>query len=245
MTDDVVNAYVCTSEEMGFGEFEEEYPMAQIQMPRAKKHHSGKHVPYGPKSKGLTDAIRKELQRLLDAPDLDLGRIGHMALQADDLLSFTSTPEDVMRGKQAAVPPVGWDGNTIGGLTPMSSAETYGATVIRELVPAFKSMMQGQKETPETLTYAIAAARRAGMTDLAAELELKLVGKKLDGERPIDGKIASIEDYLPVTSASVEGIREEGRAAKRKNKKKSRSIIGPMKRLERPTVGPKLNGAAS
>jgi hypothetical protein len=208
---DVVNAYVCTNSEIGF---QEENFMAQLQMPRMK--HKGKHIPYGPKSKGLIQAIRKELRRLIDEPDLDLGRIGHMALQADDLLSFTSTPEDVMRGKQAPTIPVAWDPNLGGGV--MSSAETYGATVIRELVPALKSMLQGQKETPDALVYAIATARREGMTDLAAELEQKLVGKRLDGKRPIEGR-STVEDYLPVTSASVEGIREEGRAAKRKGKK--------------------------
>jgi hypothetical protein len=225
--DDVVNAYVCTSSDMGY---EEENFMVQPRM----KHR--KHVPYGPSSKGLIEAIRKELRRLIDAPDLDLGRVGHMALQADDLLSFTSTPEDVMRGKQSPGAPI--EPN----LGSMSSAETYGATVIRELVPALKSMMQGQKETPESLTWAIATARRAGMTDLAAELELKLVGKKLDGERPVEGKMKSIEDYLPVTSESVEAIRREGRAAKQK-KKSSKSIIRAMKKLEQPSA-PHLNGKA-
>ena len=208
---EVVNAYVCTNSEIGF---EEENFMAQLQMPRMK--HKGKHVPYGPKSKGLTDAIRKELRRLIDEPDLDLGRIGHMALQADDLLVFTSTPEDVMRGKQTIPNGIAWDPN-LSGASPMSSAETYGATVIRELVPALKSMLQGQKETPDALVYAIATARREGMTDLAAELEHKLVGKRLDGKRPVEGR-ATVEDYLPLTRASVEGIREEGRVAKRKGK---------------------------
>ena len=223
--DNVVNAYVCTNSEVGY---EEENFMSAIQMPRMKRHN-GKHVPYGPKSKGLTDAIRKELRRLIDAPDLDLGRIGHMALQADDLLSFTSTPEDVMRGKQTPVPPIGWDTNpNLGGASMATTgAETYGATVIRELVPALKSMMQGQKETPESLTYAIATARRHGMMDVAAELELKLVGKKLDGKRPVEGKLKSVEDFLDeemlVTRGSVESIREEGRAARRK-KKRPRSL---------------------
>jgi len=230
----VTNAYICTNSEVNWGV--EDF---MVQMPRMK--HKGKHVPYGPKSKGLTDAIRKELRRLIDAPDLDLGRIGHMALQADDLLAFTSTPEDVMRGKQAMEnglnPNIG---------TTMSGAETYGATVIRELIPALKGMMQGQKETPESLTYAIATARRHGMMDVAAELELKLVGKKLDGQRPVEGKMPSMVDYLPVTSASVETIREEGRSAKRKKKRKSaaQSIIGPMKKLERPSA-PHLNGKAA
>ena len=207
---DVVNAYVCTSSDMGY---EEENFMVQPRM----KHR--KHVPYGPASKGLIEAIRKELRRLIDAPDLDLGRIGHMALQADDLLSFTSTPEDVMRGKQIPGAPLEPNFANVG------SAETYGATVIRELVPALKGMMQGQKETPESLTWAIATARRAGMTDLSAELEQKLVGKKLDGERPVEGKLKSVEEYLdevtPVTRASVEGIRREGRKTKKSKKPKA------------------------
>ena len=185
----VVDAYVCTSSDIGFQEDDFTMPI-----PIRPKH---KHVPYGPASKPLVKAVRKELQRLLDAPDLDLGRLGHMALQAEDLLAFTSTPEDVMRGKQTSSgmePNVGLSAmsssaETYGATIMSSSAETYGATIIRELMPALKSLTQSKNETPEQLVFAIATARREGMTDLAAELETKLVGKRLDGQRQANGNI--------------------------------------------------------
>jgi len=148
-----------------------------------------KTIKYGPAPKGLLNEIRKELRRRIEEPNLDenLGAIGRFAMQADDLLAHVKAPEAVMREEHAiTLPGPGGD---------PSGVETYGATIVRQLIPLIQSYQQTQRETPESLVYAIASARRAGMTDVAMELEKKLVGKTLDGPRPV------ASDVLPALEA--------------------------------------------
>lgn len=67
-------------------------------------------------------------------------------------------------------------------------AETMGARVIRELVTSMGDILRAigkPKETVESLLYALVMARREGMPDVAAALEEKLLGRKLDGDRPV------------------------------------------------------------
>src|SRR5208337_5079347 len=91
----------------------------------------------------------------------------------------------VMRGEhEVTVPGVADSPNGI---------ESFGAQFIRQLVPALAAIQQRTTETPELLAIAIATARRSGMTDVAAALEEKLVGKRLDGPRPVNG---TVDSYL-------------------------------------------------
>lgn len=139
----------------------------------------------------LVEAIRIELKKLVEMPDLDvhLGEIARVAHQADDLLVCLKSPEAVMQGEHAitAMPSVGL---AVGPNNP----ETYGATMLRQLVEAFSNK---KKDSADDLVEAIATARREGMTDIAAELEQKLLGKKLEGEKPVTSlEPPTVEDYL-------------------------------------------------
>ena len=150
-------------------------------IPTAKK----KNIVYGPAPKHLVKAVRDELRRLIELPDLDanLGTIARFAHQADDMLMCVKAPEAVMRDEHNVMVP--------GILQGAPNAETYGATILRQLLPAIQNF--NKQESPSMLVDAIANARRLGMTDVAAELEKKLTGgKALDGERPIDDPIAKL-----------------------------------------------------
>lgn len=165
-------------------------------MPQAEK----RTIEYGPAPKHLVESIRKILRGLVEKKDLDqyLGEIGRFAIQADDLLMHVKNPEAVMKTEH---------GLTVPGTAVMPmNAETYGASILRQLIPLLQQYQQSQHETPESLAFALVTARRAGMTDVAAELEKKLVGKALDGKRPVHtpGGVhpamtlppPTVEDYL-------------------------------------------------
>lgn len=140
----------------------------------------------------LVESIRTELIALVKMPDLaaHLGTIARMARQADDLLIVVKSPEAVMRDEHAIL-------GATATVVPTNSAETYGASILRQLIPALQEFRKGQNETPEAMVHAITLARRNGMTDVAAELEKKLTGKALDGERPVKKDAFSLDTYLP------------------------------------------------
>lgn len=167
-----------------------------------------KSITYGPAPKHLVEAVRKELRRLIDLPDLDanLGQIGRFANQADDMLMCVKSPEAVMRDEH---------GVTVPGVlqSPLQgNAETYGAAILRQIIPAIQGYQKTQNESPVMLVHAIANARQAGMTDVAAELEKKLTGKALDGDRPVDSIKSLTEDYcLPALPSAPK--KKNGKAA--------------------------------
>ncbi len=207
-------AFICTNDDILEGN-PMSIPIASPAFLKAKHKLPRKT---GPAPKQLVTSIRKELKRLMDSPEFEnnLTSISRFAAQADELLMHVRAPEQVMRrsGIGMANPNVGDE------YGPMMGAETYGATFIRELLPALKGIAQAQKETPESLTFAIAVARREGMTDLAAELEQKLVGKRLDGARPVDGKAPTVASYLEGTTPTMPN--------KKKGKKKTQLQLRDM-----------------
>lgn len=140
----------------------------------------------------LVESIRTELIALVKMPDLaaHLGTIARMARQADDLLVVVKSPEAVMRGEHAIL---GATSLTL----PTANPETYGSSILRQLIPALQDFRKSQNETPEAMVQAITLARRNGMTDVAAELEKKLTGKSLDGERPVKKDAFGLDSYLP------------------------------------------------
>lgn len=158
-------------------------------MPKLRYNPQKKDITYGSPPKHLVAAIRKELRRLVEMPDLDasLGQIGRFAMQADDLLMHVKAPEAIMRDEHAITLPA----------TPNTApnVETYGAIILKELVAGLQQ--QPKHDSPEHMVEAIATARRHGMTDVAAALEAKLTGKALDGERPVTGALPTVESFLP------------------------------------------------
>lgn len=147
-------------------------------------------IAYAPAPKHLVAAIRKQLRELVEKPDLEqyLGQIGRFATQADDMLMMVKSPEAVMKSEHGVTLP--------GTSAAPANPESYGAALMRQLMGALTQYQQAQKESPESLTFALVTARRNGMNDVAAELEKKILGKPLDGERPVDGKMKTIEDFL-------------------------------------------------
>lgn len=157
-------------------------------MPKQEK----REIEYAPAPKHLVESIRKELRRLVETKDLDqhLGEIGRFAIQADDMLMCVKSPEAVMKSEHAVTVPGA-------PATPFAAGpESYGATLVRQLMGALVQYQQAQKESPESLAFALVTARRAGMTDVAAELEKKLLGKSLDGDRPVDGRMHLTDEVL-------------------------------------------------
>lgn len=162
-----------------------------LPFPIAPMKKQKQDIQYGPAPKALVRAVRAELQRLINLPELDqnLGMIGRFAHQADDMLMCVKDPVAIMKNEHGVTVP--------GVASEASNVETYGASVIRQILPALVGYQKAQQETPYMLVQALVSARQAGMTDVSAELEKKLLGKSLDGKRPIKSeKEALIGKYL-------------------------------------------------
>lgn len=176
--------FACQIDETNLGE-DDMNPLRLRYKPQKKD------IKYGPAPKHLVEAVRKELLRLVNLPDLDanLGMISRLANQADDLLCVVKAPEAVMRDEHEITVP--------GVASTSTNVETYGATIIREAITAMTGFQKAQAESPDRLVEAIATARREGMPDVAAALEAKLTGKPLDGARPVTGALPTVESFLP------------------------------------------------
>jgi hypothetical protein len=144
----------------------------------------------------LTASVRAELRRLCDEPDLSahLGTISRFAIHASDLFAIVKDPKAVLEDDHEVTTP----------LAPMAppSAETFGAKMIREVLAAMPGIEDAKTKTPAAMVSAIVLARQNGLTDVSAELEKQLVGRVLDGDRPVTevhlvGLIPKrVEDYL-------------------------------------------------
>lgn len=145
----------------------------------------------------VIEPIRVELRKLVDAPDLDksLVAIAKLAKRAKDLFMVLKDPVHATVGPRSPFMMMGNTGTNEeeedpnSGSSPViwpNAAETFGAKAIRELVGALPAITSMQRDTPEALVRAIADARIRGLTDVSAELEMRLVQKRLDGDRPVD-----------------------------------------------------------
>jgi hypothetical protein len=83
------------------------------------------------------------------------------------------------------------------GSNPAMNGETYGASVVRELVAAASQYLTKKDEDPVKLVQAIAAAKQAGLTDLEQILRARL------GIGP-DPKPLTSEDYLAAAALERE-----------------------------------------
>jgi len=145
----------------------------------------------------FVDSIRAELLRLVQGDlDKNLVAIGKLSARARDLFMVFKNPEAAVKGRRRqyssdedSEDSDSMSGYSSGALVPnpnMSSAETFGAKAIREIIGAIPGIMNSQNETPSALIIAASIARDRGMIDLSAEIEKKLVGRALDGDRPVD-----------------------------------------------------------
>jgi len=167
--------------------------------------------------KHLVEAIRKELRAMTEGAelDVDLSRIAKFADRAQEMLLSITDPVARMKRRYSLTPfssnpspDVAEEmGMAMPAMPTVGGVETYGASILRQIIPALKEYQQAQKETPGALVDAIASARRMGMTDVASELEKKLCGKPLEGARPIgtgfpllSSPEPTVADYLSATT---------------------------------------------
>jgi len=131
----------------------------------------------------LADALRVEIQKVLDEGPFTIQtamRIERIADAAKSVLAaaggVAAAIERVKTDQTADENPIAYS----------SAAETFGARMVQEIVAVLPQLLGARtQQSPEALVHALVMARLHGMTDVAAELETKLVGRPLDGERPV------------------------------------------------------------
>lgn len=130
----------------------------------------------------MKEAMRDEMRRILDDGEFTVtscSTLMRMAEAARDFLRANAVkPEDLTTDQESGADVIG-----IGPAAPV--AETFGSKMIRELLAAMPDLVRMQRENPGSLVQAIAMARSQGMPDVAAALEKRLVGARLDGARPV------------------------------------------------------------
>ena len=144
----------------------------------------------------LAEALRNEIRQALDAGGKPFDvvvarRVYDLAIAAKDMCVAATA------GVGEAIKTIADNGGPIeslGELEPGAPAvqaqasETFGARILRELIATLKPppLPLAQDDVhPVELVNAIADARRAGMTDVAEALEVKLLGRALDSNKPI------------------------------------------------------------
>lgn len=141
----------------------------------------------------LAEALRNEIRRALDNDGkpfdvVTARRVYDLAIAAKDMCAAASS------NVQEAINLIADQNGPLESLTdsgtPESQAqasESFGARLIRELLAVVKppKPLPLAGESPLDLVHALAEARRAGMSDVADELEKRLFGKQLSGDKPI------------------------------------------------------------
>lgn len=143
----------------------------------------------------LAEALRSEIRQALDADGKPFDvvvarRVYDLAIAAKDMCVAATA------GVGEAIKTIADNGGPIeslGELEPGAPAvqaqasETFGARILRELMASLKPppLPLAHGEDAVELVNAIAEARRAGMTDVAEALEVKLLGRALDSDKPI------------------------------------------------------------
>lgn len=141
----------------------------------------------------LAEALRSEIRKALDADGKPFDvvvaqRVYDLAIAAKDMCVAATA------GVGEAIKTIANNGGPIeslGELEPDAPAvqaqasETFGARILREFMAMLKPQPLAPAEATLQLVHALAEARRNGMTDVARELEIKLFGAELTGDKPI------------------------------------------------------------
>jgi len=155
----------------------------------------------------LAEALRNEIRTALDANgqafDVNIARrVYDLAIAARDMcVAASSTVDDAVKQIKDTNGPM--ESLDTPGTTEsqLQASETFGARLTREILAAlpmlFSRQSQQQHQDPRRLVHALADARRNGMTDVAAELEIELFGRALTGDKPVS--VVPIVNVLPET----------------------------------------------
>lgn len=149
----------------------------------------------------LSEALRNEIRTALDAGggpfDINVARrVYDLAIAARDMCvaATGSVKEAIDQVKDTAGPMESGDTSD----TPASqlqASESFGARLMRELMATLTLIQQPRaSDDPKQLVHALAEARRAGMHDVADQIEVKLFGRSLSGPRPVIAKNVDVEE---------------------------------------------------
>lgn len=142
----------------------------------------------------LAEALRSEIRKALDADGKPFDvvvaqRVYDLAIAAKDMcVAATAGVGETIKTIANNGGPI----ESLGELEPDAPAvqaqasETFGARILRELMTTLKPQPTQDTSAPLVLVHALAEARRTGMTDVARELEVKLFGAELVGDKPIE-----------------------------------------------------------
>lgn len=169
----------------------------------ATKNRSRKALPSATPSCRLTEAIHETIKELAAAPTTpgNLMKLEQFVRISREQLVVLKQPEALRRPPKLSSASMVAYGNNPGydaplpdedtGVTttfpmtsnPINSVETFGATIVREVIPALTAMMHPKPiefpMDPVRAIEAIAKAKKAGLHDVAAALKEKLIGGKL------------------------------------------------------------------
>jgi len=147
----------------------------------------------------VIDGLRNALIKIIDEPMTvaTLNRIERVAESGAMVLRALGGVAEAISGIKTEQLS---DGEPITAAPP---AETFGARMIQELMAMVPQLMGKKNEDPRKLVDALIAARRAGMTDVAAELEVRLVGKPFS-EIGAVGPVSAEDEVTDLPQAEVE-----------------------------------------
>lgn len=152
----------------------------------------------------VAEAMRQELLKMINAGPFDgakAHRIGEAAMAMETVLFTLSDPTVNALSK---IEHHGMNGPYRGIMQQpvdlMGNSETQGTKLIREIVGMMPGLIRAQKETPELLVNAIAAAKREGLTDVEASLTARLHGIEAPES---EVKLLDVTPMIPTTEGAA------------------------------------------
>jgi hypothetical protein len=151
----------------------------------------------------LAEALRTEIRTILDADGKPFtiaiaARIMKLAEAAKTVLVASGGVAEAIAHVEDLKTPSDEDDDVSPMTAPKpTAAETFGTRMIQEFIAILPVIF---KKSDDSLMPLLIMARKHGMTDVAAELEAKMFGKPLDGDRPFKA-----DEFIDAESAHTNG----------------------------------------
>lgn len=148
-------------------------------------------------SLALAEALRNEIRTILDNDgkpfDLHVARrVYDLAIVARDVFAAgVKTTKEAIQVVEDVGGPLDSIAVTSENAVATPNTETFGVRLMREILAMLPTLRPANnlplatEETPDAWMPALMMARRAGMTDVSAEIETKMFGRALNGGQPI------------------------------------------------------------